>query len=136
MAEIKKWNAKNSIVQEKCNTFQEHQFRTLTVLELDTLHCCNNCHSVKMSTCEKVTKVMAIYEMTHEQPMVGEWTADNEERLSMMKNFDIQLADTAVGSMQSWMRQQVFAARDDIFKEEWQHLKELWKQKSREMEEY
>ena len=126
--------AAKEIMQKRSELILQRDFSKIAISELDTLlrwHCAL---SSKMTKEEKVSKLKGIFQDGHVQPVVEEWTSGDENKLKEYMEAEVTLADTALGRQREMMKQQLFSAGAALSEEDFNHLLEIRKRKSDEME--
>jgi hypothetical protein len=117
------------VIQKRGDAINQLEFGKLAIGELDTLLRWHGALATKMTKEEKVLKLKGIFAGGHVQPVVEEWTTDDENKLKEYLEAEVTLGDTALGRQQEMLEQQTFAIGLGMSDDKFNRLVELRKRK-------
>ena len=121
--------AAKEVIQKRGDAINQHEFGKLAIGELDILLRWHGALASKMTKEGKVLKLKGIFAGGHVQPVVEEWTTDDENKLKEYLEAEVTLGDTALGRQREMLEQQTYAIGLAMSDEKFNHLAELRKRK-------
>ena len=113
------------ILVEKAAYFESNNYNTVSTKELDVLLQWYGVNKKGMKKAEKVAKWKEIRLPGTALPVVHEWTDEDEEQLTKIKNKEIDMSETYLGRYAALQKRNAVAAILDFTDEEWEALKTM-----------
>ena len=110
---------------EKAACFESNNYNTMSTKELDILLQWYGVDKKGMKKAEKVAKWKEIRLSGTAPPVVHEWTDEDEEQLTKIKNREIDMSETYLGRYAALQKRNAVAAILDFTDEEWEALKTM-----------
>jgi hypothetical protein len=113
------------ILVEKAAYFESNNYNTVSTKELDVLLQWYGVDKKGMKKAEKVAKWKEIRLPGTALPVVHEWTDEDKEQLTKIKNKEIDMSETYLGRYAALQKRNAVAAILDFTDEEWEALKTM-----------
>ena len=113
------------ILVEKAAWLESNKYNTVSTKELNVLLQWYGVDKKGMKKAEKVAKWKEIRLSGIAPPVVHEWTDEDEEQLTKIKNREIGMSETYLGRYAALQKRNAVAAILDFTDEEWEALKTM-----------
>ena len=114
-----------AILVKKAACFESNNYKSVSTKELDVLLQWYGIDKKGTKKAEKVAKWKEIRLSGTAPPVVHEWTDEDEEQLTKIKNREIDMSETYLGRYATLQKRNAMAAILDFTDEEWEALKTM-----------